>query len=459
MLIVLIDGKIDGKMLFDFSVLIFTVNCGVHMAKEKLTELAIKQAKSKNKQYKLSDGGGLFLLVHPNGSKYWRVDYRFGDKRKSSSLGVYGSKKSEMPLVKARKVQAQYKSMLQDGIDPIEAKRQKKQLYFKEKQKKESRDAGQATTFEKVAHEWMSKQGPRWTEEHQTRVRRSLEIHVFPEIGQIPITEIDTITLLNALRKIEIQGKHEAASRARQRCEGVFRYGIQTAVCERNPAIDLRGALTPPTVTHQAALKPDEMPEFLHKLEAYDGHPVTRLAMWFMLYTFVRTKELRLAKWSDFNLDPEEQLWTIPAENMKTKREHHVPLCYQTIDVLEQMQDFSGPDGLVFPQEKNAQNPMSENTLLFALYRMDYHSRATIHGFRATASTILNESGMWHPDAIERQLAHQEGNKVRAAYDRSLHMEQRRKMMQWWADHVDSLMIPADVIDLHSERKRRGAYE
>jgi integrase len=305
----------------------------------------------------------------------------------------------------------------------------------------------------------MSKQGPRWTEDHQTRVRRSLEIHVFPEIGQIPITEIDTITLLNALRKIEIQGKHEAASRARQRCEGVFRYGIQTAVCERNPAIDLRGALTPPTVTHQAALKPDEMPEFLHKLEAYDGHPVTRLAMWFMLYTFVRTKELRLAKWSDFNLDPEEQLWTIPAENMKTKREHHVPLCYQTIDVLEQMKDFSGPDGLVFPQEKNAQNPMSENTLLFALYRMDYHSRATIHGFRATASTILNESGMWHPDAIERQLAHQEGNKVRAAYDRSLHMEQRRKMMQWWADHVDSLMIPADVIDLHSERKRRGAYE
>ena len=456
MLIVLIDGKIDGKMLFDFSVLIFTVNSGVHMAKEKLTELAIKQAKSKNKQYKLSDGGGLFLLVHPNGSKYWRVDYRFGDKRKSSSLGVYGSKKSEMPLVKARKVQAQYKSMLQDGIDPIEAKRQKKQLYFKEKQKKESRDAEQATTFEKVAHEWMSKQGPRWTEDHQTRVRRSLEIHVFPEIGQIPITEIDTITLLNALRKIEIQGKHEAASRARQRCEGVFRYGIQTAVCERNPAIDLRGALTPPTVTHQAALKPDEMPEFLHKLEAYDGHPVTRLAMWFMLYTFVRTKELRLAKWSDFNLDPEEQLWTIPAENMKTKREHHVPLCYQTIDVLEQMQDFSGPDGLVFPQEKNAQNPMSENTLLFALYRMDYHSRATIHGFRATASTILNESGMWHPDAIERQLAHQEGNKVRAAYDRSLHMEQRRKMMQWWADHVDSLMIPADVIDLHTERKRRG---
>ena len=427
------------------------------MAKERLTELAIKQAKFRDKQYKLSDGGGLFLLVHPNGSKYWRLDYRFADKRKSSSLGVYGSRKSEVSLVEARRKLAEYKAKLQEGIDPIEAKRQKKQLGFEEKKELEIKEAEQATTFAKVAHEWMSKQGPRWTEEHQTRVRRSLEIHVFPEIGQLPITEIDTITLLDALRKIEMQGKHEAASRARQRCEGVFRYGIQTAVCERNPAIDLRGALTTPTVTHLAALKPDEIPEFLHKLEEYEGHPVTRLAMWFMIYTFVRTKELRLAKWSDLNLDPEEPLWTIPAENMKTRREHHVPLCYQTIDVLEQMQEFSGPDGLVFPQEKNAQKPMSENTLIFALYRMGYHSRATTHGFRATASTILNESGLWHPDAIERQLAHQEGNQVRAAYDRSLHMEQRRKMMQWWADHVDSLMIPADVIDLHSERKRRGA--
>ena len=426
------------------------------MAKERLTDLAIKQARSRDKQYKLSDGGGLFLLVHPNGSKYWRLDYRFADKRKSSSLGVYGSRESEVSLVKARKKQAEYKAILQDGIDPIEAKRLKKQLSIEENNELEIKEAEQASTFKKVAHEWMSKQGPRWTEEHQTRVRRSLEIHVFPEIGQIPITEIDTITLLNALRKIEMQGKHEASSRARQRCEGVFRYGIQTAVCERNPAIDLRGALTPPTVKHLAALKPEEMPELLHSLDAYDGHPVTQLAMRFMIYTFVRTKELRLAKWSDFNLYPEEPLWTIPAENMKARREHHVPLCYQSIDVLEQMQEFSGPDGFVFPQDKNAQKPMSENTLLFALYRMGYHSKATTHGFRSTASTILNESGLWHPDAIERQLAHQEGNKVRAAYDRSLHMEQRRKMMQWWADHVDSLMIPADVINLRSKRKRRG---
>jgi integrase len=359
-------------------------------------------------------------------------------------------------LKAAREKLSESRTKIQAGFNPIELKREKKLIRLQSKKAQSIIETKKINTFDKVAHEWMSKQGPRWTEEHQTRVRRSLEIHVFPEIGQLPITEIDTITLLNALRKIEMQGKHEAASRARQRCEGVFRYGIQTAVCERNPAIDLRGALTPPTVKHQAALKSDEIPEFLHKLEAYEGHPVTRLAMWFMLYTFVRTKELRLAKWSDINLDPEEPLWIIPAENMKAKREHHVPLCYQTIDVLEQMQEFSGPDGLVFPQEKNAQKPMSENTLLFALYRMGYHSRATTHGFRATASTILNESGLWHPDAIERQLAHQEGNKVRAAYDRSLHMEQRSKMMQWWADHVDSLMIPADVIDLHTERKRRG---
>ena len=420
-----------------------------------LTDLQIRQAKQKENQYKLNDGNGLYLLVHPNGSKYWRMKYRFDNKEKTLSFGVW----PEVSLKAAREKLSESRTKIQAGFNPIELKREKKMIRLQSKKAQSIIETKKINTFDKVAHEWMSKQGPRWTEEHQTRVRRSLEIHVFPEIGQLPITEIDTITLLNALRKIEMQGKHEAASRARQRCEGVFRYGIQTAVCERNPAIDLRGALTPPTVKHQAALKPDEIPEFLHKLEAYEGHPVTRLAMWFMLYTFVRTKELRLAKWSDINLDPEEPLWIIPAENMKAKREHHVPLCYQTIDVLEQMQEFSGPDGLVFPQEKNAQKPMSENTLIFALYRMGYHSRATTHGFRATASTILNESGMWHPDAIERQLAHQEGNKVRAAYDRSLHMEQRRKMMQWWADHVDSLMIPADVIDLHSERKRRGPYE
>ena len=420
-----------------------------------LTDLQIRQSKQKENQYKLNDGNGLYLLVHPNGSKYWRMKYRFDNKEKTLSFGVW----PEVSLKAAREKLSESRTKIQAGFNPIELKREKKLIRLQSKKAQSIIETKKINTFDKVAHEWMSKQGPRWTEEHQTRVRRSLEIHVFPEIGQLPTTEIDTITLLNALRKIEMQGKHEAASRARQRCEGVFRYGIQTAVCERNPAIDLRGALTPPTVKHQAALKPDEIPEFLHKLEAYEGHPVTRLAMWFMLYTFVRTKELRLAKWSDINLDPEEPLWIIPAENMKAKREHQVPLSFQTIGVLEQMQEYSGPDGLVFPQEKNAQKPMSENTLLFALYRMGYHSRATTHGFRATASTILNESGMWHPDAIERQLAHQEGNKVRAAYDRSLHMEQRSKMMQWWADHVDSLMIPADVIDLHSERKRRGPYE
>ncbi len=418
-----------------------------------LTDIQIRQAKKSDKQFKLNDGHGLFLLVHPNGSKYWRMKYRFDEKEKTLSFGVW----PEVSLKDAREKSRLARNKISNGSDPIELKREKKEFRLQAKKAKLFSERKNINTFAKVAHEWMSKQGPRWTEEHQTRVRRSLEIHVFPEIGQLPITEIDTVTLLNALRKIEMQGKHEASSRARQRCEGVFRYGIQTAVCERNPAIDLRGALTPPTVKHLAALKPEEMPELLHCLDAYDGHPVTQLAMRFMIYTFVRTKELRLARWNEINLDPDEPLWTIPAENMKARREHHVPLCFQSIDVLEQMQEYSGPDGFVFPQDRNAHKPMSENTLLFALYRMGYHSKATTHGFRSTASTILNESGLWHPDAIERQLAHQEGNKVRAAYDRSLHMEQRRKMMQWWADHVDSLMIPADIIDLHTERKRRGA--
>ena len=183
---------------------------------------------------------------------------------------------------------------------------------------------------------------------------------------------------------------------------------------------------------------------------------LTKLALWFMLYTFVRTKELRLAQWGEFETEGETPTWTIPAETMKMRREHLVPLSFQAVEVLEQLEEFSGPDGLVFPQQDNPHKAMSENTMLFALYRMGYHSRATTHGFRATASTILNESGLWHPDAIERQLAHVEGNKVRAAYDRSLHLEQRREMMQWWADHLDSLMVPADVIDLRAERERRA---
>ena len=418
-------------------------------ARNRLTELAVRTAKPTDRSRKLTDGGGMYLLVHPNGSKYWRMDYRIEGRRKTLSFGVWPDKS----LTEARAKRDEARKRIKDGINPIEARREKKRIKAAQEQEQKQCEQVQGTTFEKVAHEWMKRQERRWTDKHAYDVRRGLENHVFPEIGATPITELGTREVLDALRRIEAQGKHEAAHRARQRCEKVFGYGIITGQCQHNPAADLRGALTPPKKQSQAALMPDELPEFLRRLQNYDGHMLTKLAMWFMLYTFVRTKELRLAEWGEFETGGEEPTWTIPAETMKMRREHLVPLSFQAVEVLEQVQEFSGPDGLVFPQQNNPHKPMSENTMLFALYRMGYHSRATTHGFRATASTILNESGLWHPDAIERQLAHVEGNKVRAAYDRSTHMEQRREMMQWWADHLDSLLVPADVIDLNERRR------
>ena len=197
-----------------------------------------------------------------------------------------------------------------------------------------------------------------------------------------------------------------------------------------------------------AALKPEELPEFLRRLEDYQGHRLTYLGMRFVIYTFVRTSELRLAEWKEFELKSANPVWTIPAERMKMRREHLVPLSKQAVQILQQVAEISGGERLVFPSQNNPNKPMSENTLLFAIYRMGYHSRATTHGFRSVASTILNESEKWHPDAIERQLAHVESNKVRAVYDRAEHLPERRRIKQWWADYLDSLLQPADIIDL-----------
>ena len=284
----------------------------------------------------------------------------------------------------------------------------------------------------------MKKQVNSWSEDHALTVFRGLENHVFPHIGERPISEIGTREMLSVLRRLEAAGKHEAAQRARQRCEAVFRYGIITGICDHNPAIDLKGALTSPKKEKRAALSPPELPEFLEKLEHYDGHILTRLALYLILYTFVRTSELRYSEWSEFETGSDHPVWRIPAQRMKMKKEHLVPLSTQALDVLDKIASISGGGRLVFPGQNNPAGPMSENTLLYALYRMGYHSRATTHGFRSTASTVLNESGKWHPDSIERQLAHLEGNKVRAAYDRSEHLQERRRMMQWWADYLDS---------------------
>ena len=395
----------------------------------KLTELACKKANAVGK--KLTDGNGMYLLVHKNGSKYWRMDYRFEGKRKTLALGVW----PETTLTKAREMRDQARILMQDKIDPLEQKKKLDRIRSEDHQR----------TFALLTEEWMKRQTSRWTEKHTSDVKRSLENHVFPYLGDRPINEIQRSEVLQVLRKLEGVNKYEATHRARQRIEAVFNFAIITGDCENNPAAGLTKALTPPTKKKMPSLKPEELPEFLSRLEDYQGHRLTYLAMRFMLFTFVRTKELRAAEWIEFDLKEMDPTWKIPSERMKMRREHVVPLSSQAIEVLNKISEISGYEKLVFPGQQNPTKPMSENTLLYALYRMGYHSRATTHGFRSVASTILNESGLWHPDSIERQLAHVETNKVRSAYDRSEHLSERRKMMQWWADHLDSMMAEKEI--------------
>ena len=390
----------------------------------KLTELACKKANAVGK--KLTDGNGMYLLVHKNGSKYWRMDYRFEGKRKTLALGVW----PETTLTKAREMRDQARILIQDKIDPLEQKKKLDRIRSEDHQR----------TFALLTEEWMKRQTSRWTEKHTSDVKRSLENHVFPDLGDRPINEIQRSEVLQVLRKLEGVNKYEATHRARQRIEAVFNFAIITGDCESNPAAGLTKALTPPTKKKMPSLRPEELPEFLSRLEEYKGHRLTYLAMRFILYTFVRTKELRAAEWIEFDLKEMDPTWKIPSERMKMRREHLVPLSSQAVEVLNKVSEISGSEKLVFPGQQNLTKPMSENTLLYAIYRMGYHSRATTHGFRSVASTILNESGLWHPDSIERQLAHVETNKVRSAYDRSEHLSERRKMMQWWADHLDSMM-------------------
>ena len=387
-----------------------------------LSDVQIRNAKPSSKPYKLADGGGLYVLVKPDGAKYWRLKYRFAGKEKLLALGVY-------PLVRApaaRTARDEAKRRLADGHDPSHARREDKR----------AAQISAANTFEIVAREWVEQQRNRWTPNHAGRVLDSLVADAFLEIGFRSIAEITAPELLAALRKIEARGALEVASRVNQRFGAIFRYAVATGRCERNPVADLRGALKAPKREHRAALSAADLPDYLQQLETYDGQLQTKLALKLLALTFVRTGELRGAKWSEFDLDIGE--WRIPAERMKMRAPHIVPLSRQALGVLEQLKPITGDQEYLFPNQHNPKACMSENTMLYALYRMGYHSRATGHGFRATASTILNEQG-WRADAIERQLAHAEKNKVRAAYHRSEYLADRRKMMQAWADYLDTL--------------------
>jgi integrase len=379
---------------------------------------------------KLHDGGGLYLWVYADGSKFWRLRYWIAGKEKSLSFGSY----PVVSLKEARGKRDEQSKILGANLDPSA---ERKAANLKSKLAAEN-------SFETVAREWYAKQLHTWVEHHATDVNRRLEVNIFPSLGRRPIGEIEAPELLAAVQKIEKRGAFDLAHRVLQVCGQVFRYGIATGRCTRDLSRDLRGALTPHKKEHQAAVRPEELPDLLRAIATYDslGDKQTRLALQLLAQTFVRTNELIGAEWPEFDL--ENALWIIPAERMKMRTEHIVPLSRQAIAILQQLKEIAGGSRYVLPG-RNPSKPISNNTMLFALYRLGYKGKMTGHGFRAVASTILNETG-FNPDVIERQLAHCERNEVRGAYNRAEYLKERIAMMQHWADYLDGVEAGAKII-------------
>ncbi|MBA3004544.1 MAG: DUF4102 domain-containing protein [Desulfurivibrio sp.] len=384
-----------------------------------LTDTQLRSIKPAAKDIKLFDGGGLFLLVTTAGGKLWRFKYRFGGREKLLTFGAY----PQISLADARQKRDKARELVAQGIDPGAAK-------------KEQEGVGN-NTFAKLAAEWMEyKKASRFSVRHAERVWRSLENDIFPSLGHLPVAEISTKQIAEVIKQIESRGVRETAARALQKITAILQFAAKDERVSHNAARELRGTVETRRVEHMPAMTREDLPEFLRRLEVANVYAVTRLAIKMVLLTLTRTQEIRGAQWEEFDLDG--RLWTIPASRMKMKMEHRVPLSVQALEVLEQLRPFSGREKLCFPGHHDPSRMMSENAMLYALWRMGYRGKATVHGFRATGSTILNERG-FNPDAIERQLAHAERNKIRAAYHRSEYMEERRKMMDWWANYLDQL--------------------
>lgn len=367
----------------------------------------------------------MFLLVKPNGSRLWRLKYRFAGKEKLLALGSY----PEVSLKRAREYRDAARQLLKEGKDPtVERKTAKREVRLSAE-----------NAFEQVAREFVQRQKARWSKAHAADVLHRLEIYIFADLGARPIASITALELLDVIRKLEVRGATDLSHRMLQTCGQVFRYGVVTGRCVKDVVADLRGALVPHVPKHQPSIRPAELPALLTAIQGYDGDAVSRLGLQFLALTFVRTTELIGATWPEF--DGESGLWVIPAARMKMKREHLVPLSKQALALLTQLRNVNGDAHFVFAGA-NPRKHISNNTLLYALYRLGYHSRMTGHGFRALASTILNEerehgSHSFGSDVVERQLAHQERNKVRGAYNRAEYLRERCAMMTWWADFLD----------------------
>lgn len=404
----------------------------------KLTAVQVRNAKLKDKPYKLTDGHGLYLHVAKSGKKTWRYRYRIAGTESTFVMGEY----PQMSLEQARKDRIKAREQVKAGISPTQNRRAiKQEVIEKEQAIREIKE----NSFEAVALEWISKQKERWSRDHAKAVRTTLERDAFLLLGRHPVDAITPPMVLQVVRNIESRGALEIAHKVLQRMNAVLRYAVQTGMATYNPASDMKGVLKTRKVVHRAALHREDLPEFLRTLTAADIHITTKLALKFTILTAARSGEVRGATWDEINL--EDAIWRIPPERMKMDSPHNVPLSKQAVALLGRVANLYGQDGLIFPGIRDHNKGLSENTMLYAMYRMGYHSRATVHGFRATFSTIANEFG-FDGDVIEKALAHEERNRVRAAYHRSEYIEQRRKLMQWWADYLDQMEKGTEIIPI-----------
>ncbi len=387
---------------------------------KRLPDTKFRTAPIKEKNYALRDGDGLRLLVRKSGTKTWQYLYLFRDKEKTFTIGDYPL----ISAVEAREKRDTLKKMVGNGIDPCENKKAEKlKLEYEHK-----------NSFEAVAREWHSKQN--WVKKHADNIISKLAEDIFPYLKNKPINKITRQEVLQALLAIEERGALDVAKRTARYCAAIFEYALIKGLCDNNPATNLSKILKSRPVKHRPFLREKQIPDFLRKVRTYHGNPIVRLALQFLMLTFVRPGELRGARWEE--IDEKAALWIIPAERMKMNREHIVPLSRQALAILAEIRKISGESPILFPGKKNFKTPISDVTLLKAIKILGYHGKISPHGARATASTLLNEKGFrW--DAVERQLAHLEGNKIRGAYNHAEYLRECRIMMQWYADHLEKL--------------------
>jgi len=399
-----------------------------------LTDTQIKNIKAGDKPRKYSDGGGLYLLVPTVGNKLWQMAYRYQQKQKTLSFGAYPT----ISLKEARERREDAKKLLVNGVDPSEYKKTVKATVHAESY----------NTFEIIACEWLTKQKEVWTEKHEATIRARLKSYIFPLLGAKPINTITAPELLDVLRKIEGRGTIETAHRILQILGQVFRYAIVTGRAERNPASDLRGALTPVKKRNFPALTdPKEVGYLLQSIDSYEGNFIVRAALRLAPYVFLRSSELRLAEWEEINFIKSE--WKIPASRMKMKETHIVPLSNQAVEIFKELKPYTGHSKYVFPSMRSNVRVISDMTLLAALRRLGYtKEQMVVHSFRSIASTLLHENGFAH-SWIERQLAHGECNKVAAAYNHAQYLPERKRMMQEYADYLDALKAEAITKVIH----------